>query len=57
MRNKDLVLAKLEKIDSIIRGLNFHIGRNEREQAYNELDKIKEVNSQIITLLNTETQD
>lgn len=57
MRNKDLVLAKLEKIDSILRGLNFHIGRNERDQAYKELDRIKEVNSQIVTLLNTETQD
>jgi hypothetical protein len=57
MRNKDLILAKLEKIDSSLRGLNFHIGRNERDNSYKELDKIKEINSEIVSLLNTETQD
>ena len=57
MRNKDLVLQKLEKIDSSLRGLNFHIGRNERSNSYKELDKIKDICSQIVTLLNTETQD
>jgi hypothetical protein len=57
MRNKDLVLLKLEKIDSSLRGLNFHIGRNERDNSYKELDKIKYICSQIVTLLNTETQD
>lgn len=57
MRNKDLILAKLEKIDSSLRGLNFHIGRNERDNSYKELDRIKEINSEIVSLLNTETQD
>lgn len=57
MRNKDLVQVKLEKIEANLKSMNFHIGRNERELAYIELDKISDVLSQIQTLLNTETQD
>jgi len=57
MRNKDLVQVKLEKIEANLKSMNFHIGRNERELAYIELDKISDVLSQIQTLHNTETQD
>lgn len=56
MRNKDLVIKKLEKIDSKVRVLNFHIGTNNREESYSSLDVIRNTISEIKTLLNTETQ-
>lgn len=57
MRNKDLIIKKLEKIDSKVRVLNFHIGTNNREESYNSLDILRNTISEIKTLLNTETQD
>lgn len=57
MRNKDLLSRKLERIESNLRILNFHIGTNNRDEAYKSLDNINSVMSEINTLLNTETQD
>lgn len=57
MRNKDLIIKKLEKIDSKVRVLNFHIGTNNREESYSSLDILRNTISEIKTLLNTETQD
>jgi len=57
MRNKNLITTKLEKIDSRLRVLNYHIGTNNRPKAYECLDGIKELMSEITTLLNRETQD
>ena len=57
MRNKNLITTKLEKIDSKLRVLNFHIGTNNRPEAYVCLDTINELMSEITTLLNRETQD
>lgn len=57
MRNKTLIITKLERIESNIRNLNFSIGRGERDNSYKSIDTIKEHISNIKTLLNTETQD
>lgn len=57
MRNKDLISNKLERIESNLRILNYHIGINNRDEAYKSLDRINGVMSEINTLLNTETQD
>ena len=57
MRNKTLITTKLERIESELRKLNYHIGRNERKDSYITLDKVSEHLSNIKTLLNTETQD
>lgn len=57
MRNKILILNKLEKIESNLKKMNFFIGRNERSNAYRSLDYVTEEVSNIKTLLNTETQD
>lgn len=57
MRNKDLITKKLENIDTKVKVLNFHIGTNSRDEAYNSLDQIRNIMSEIKTLLNTETQD
>ena len=57
MRNKDLITTKLERIESKLKVLNFHLGSNDRKEAYDTLDNISDFISQIKTLLNTETQD
>ena len=57
MRNKNLIINKLERIDSKLKVLNFHIGTNNRDESYNSLDIIKSTLGDIKVLLNTETQD
>lgn len=57
MRTKDIVTKKLEGIDNQLRSLNFSIGRNNRDESYESIDKIKDFLSQINTFLNTEVQD
>ena len=57
MRNKDLITTKLERIESKLKVLNFHLGSNDRKEAYDTLDTISDFISQIKTLLNTDTQD
>lgn len=56
MRNKTLIITKLERIESNLKKMNYYIGRNERQDAYKSLDFITEEISNIKTLLNTETQ-
>lgn len=56
MRNKTLIITKLERIESNLKKMNYFIGRNERPDAYKSLDFITEEVSNIKTLLNTETQ-
>jgi len=57
MRNKDLISNKLERIESKLKVLNYHIGTNSREESYKSLDTITNILGEIKTLLNTETQD
>ena len=57
MRNKNLITNKLERIESKLKVLNFHIGTNNRDEAYTSLDDIVSRIEEIKTLLNTETQD
>ena len=57
MRNKDLISNKLERIESKLKILNFHLGTNNRDEAYTSLDTITSTINEIKTLLNTETQD
>lgn len=57
MRNKTILEKKIDKVESIITTIEYHVARNEREPAYVEIDKLREVVSTITTLLNTEEQD
>lgn len=57
MRNKDLITSKIERIESKIKVLNFHLRDNNRDEAYSSINFITELISEIKTLLNTETQD
>lgn len=57
MRNKDLVINKLERVDSHLKKLNFYVNTNDQRSAKESITSIKELNSDILTLLNTETQN
>ena len=57
MRTKIVIERGLDIIDSKLRNLNFHIGRNERKESYTAIDDIKQKLSEIRTFLNTESQD
>lgn len=57
MRNKNLVQTKLERIEDLVKSLNFDIGTFDRKTAYETLDRMKKQVEDIQTLLNTESQD
>jgi hypothetical protein len=57
MRNKNSISKKLERLESILRNLNYSIGTSDRTLSYKHLDKAKEQLSDINTLLNRETQE
>lgn len=57
MRNKEIVIKKLERIESALKAMNYHIGVLDRTATYEHMDKISSRVSEIKTFLNTETQD
>jgi hypothetical protein len=57
MRNKNLIEQKVDKIRSLVRSAELHTARMERNEAYVDYDKIREVLHQIQVLMQTETQD
>jgi hypothetical protein len=57
MRNKDVVQAKLERLEAEVKNIGFHIRRNEGDAAYTKVATVLEAIGDIRTLLNTETQD
>lgn len=57
MRNKELLEKKMEKIDSMVRLVGYHIHREEKEESYKVIDSLLEKVEEINTLLRTETQD
>ncbi len=57
MRNKNSISKKLDRLESILRNLNYSIGTSDRALSYKHLDEAKEQLSDINTLLNRETQE
>lgn len=57
MRTKLLVEKKLDRIRSLVRSAELHTARMERNEAYEDYDKIREQLHQIQTLMHTESQD
>lgn len=57
MRNKELISNKLEKLEGIIKLIGYHTFRDEREEAYQHIDKALEKIQEMQTLISTETQD
>ena len=49
--------VKIEDIEINLKKLNFHLGTNDRGKAYSNLKEISSSISDILTFLNTETQD
>lgn len=57
MRNKDLFVQKLERFESEVKKVGYHIHRNEQSEAYEKVAEILEKIEDLRTLLNTESQD
>ena len=57
MRTKHLIVQKVDRVRSLVRSAELHTARMERNEAYVDYDKIREVLHQIQVLLQTETQD
>lgn len=57
MRNKELVVLKLERVEAQVKLIGYHIHRNELPQAYDLVAAVTEKIQDVFTLLNTEDQD
>ena len=57
MRNKDLFEQKLERFESEVKKMGYHIHRNELDVAFNKVGELLEKIADLRTLLNTESQD
>jgi Mg2+ and Co2+ transporter CorA len=57
MRNKDLFTQKLERFESEVKKIGYHIHRNEQTEAYEKVQELLEKIGDLRTLLNTESQD
>ena len=57
MRNKTIIGNKLEEVDSELQKLSYFIKSGERNSSLATISRIKETFSDVVTLLNTETQD
>ena len=57
MRNKDLFAQKLERFESEVKKMGYHVHRNELAEAYEKVEELLEKIGDLRTLLNTEHQD
>ena len=57
MRNKTLFETKLERFESEVKNIGYHIHKNEPELAYTKVEELLERIGDLRTLLNTESQD
>ena len=47
----------MERLQSVVKLVGYHIHRDEKEQAYELVDKSLSIMEEMFTLLRTETQD
>jgi len=57
MRNKEVVLIKLERLEAEVKIIGYNIHKGDRDAAYEKVSQVLEAISDIRTLLNTEHQD
>jgi len=57
MRNKEVVEARLERLESEIKNMAYLVRINKRDEAYDKVEVLLEHISDIRTFLNGETQD
>jgi hypothetical protein len=50
MRNQEVVLRKLERLEADLKKISYLINRDERQEAQTELTKVRENLSDIVTL-------
>lgn len=57
MRNKEVVLTKLERLEAEVKIIGYNIHKGDRDTAYEKVSEVLEAIGDIRTLLNTEHQD
>jgi len=57
MRNKGVVLIKLERLGADIKMIGYLVRRMENDEAFNKVGTILEKLEDIVSLLNSESQD
>lgn len=57
MRNKNLFENKVERLESILKNIEYSFNRNQRNEGLEEVSKAKDILSQLTTYLRTENQD
>ena len=57
MRNKNLFVTKVERLESILKNIEYSFNRNERLEGIEEVRKANTILEQLNTYLNTEIQD
>ena len=57
MRNKEVVEARLERLESEIKNMAYLIRIDKRDESYDKIEVLLEHISDIRTFLNGETQD
>lgn len=57
MRNKNLFENKVERLESILKNIEYSFNRNQRNEGLQEVSKAKDILSQLTTYLRTENQD
>jgi len=57
MRNKNLFENKIERLESIMKNIEYSFNRNERNEGIQEVTKAKQILEQLSTYLSTEIQD
>lgn len=57
MRNKNLFENKIERLESILKNIEYSFNRNQRNEGLQEVSKAKDILSQLTTYLRTENQD
>jgi len=57
MRNKEVILIKLERLEAEVKNVGYYIHKGDRETSYEKVGEVLESIGDIRTLLNTEHQD
>lgn len=57
MKNKQVILNKIERLERVIKNIEYNLNTNNRREALESFNNLKEKLSDIQTLINTEVQN
>ena len=57
MKNKNILQEKITRVESMMNVIGRAVSTNEREKAYEVIDQVKAVLSDMQTMVNRETQE